>query len=447
VKVKVTDRVLVGLIAFVTRWFVVFWAAKRIPPAADGSYYHILATRIADGQGYTWLWPDGAVTYAAHYPVGYPALIAGPYAMFGAKPALAMAVNALLGILAALAVYDMLVRVSSRELAFAGGIAMALHPALLPYTAALMTEGVTASLLVVVAACADRARRSPRWIVVAGLLLGVATLVRPQSLVLAPFVGLLAVPFGTPLARRLSFAAGVTILALAVCAPWTARNCRKMDRCALVSVNGGWNLAIGTQTKDGGWAAIDVPEACKTVFQEAEKDSCFGREALSVIRAHPGAWLARVPAKLRVTFDYHGAASWYLHTANASAFPFRAKVGLGVLETIAVRLLLALAIVAGIRAPGSAGDARLILGALGIGTCLLVPGALAYLTCSIVVLLLGVRSLTRAPVFVALAPIVILTTAATHAVFFGSGRYGLVVLPFVTALAFYRSADTRATPG
>ena len=77
---KVSDRVVVGVIAFVARWFVVVWAANRIPPTADGTYYHVLATRIAEGHGYTWLWPDGAVTYAAHYPVGYPALLAGPYA-------------------------------------------------------------------------------------------------------------------------------------------------------------------------------------------------------------------------------------------------------------------------------------------------------------------------------------------------------------------------------
>lgn len=434
---KISDRVVVGVIAFVARWFVVVWAAKRIPPTADGTYYHLLATRIAEGHGYTWLWPDGAVTYAAHYPVGYPALVALPYAIFGAKPIVAMAVNALLGIAAALAVHDMLVRSTSRALAFAGGVAMALHPALLPYTAALMTEGVTASLLVIAAGFADRARIGSRnWVVAAGIVLGLATLVRPQCLVLAPVLGLLAVPPDTPFARRLSFAAGVTVLALAVCAPWTARNCQKMERCALVSVNGGWNLAIGTQTTDGGWAPIDVPERCKTVFQEAAKDTCFGDEAKSVIRAHPGAWLARMPAKLRVTFDYLGAAPWYLHTANASAFPYRAKVALGAIETVVVRLLLGAAIIAAMRAPGSARRFRLVLGGLGLAACVLIAGTVAYVIASVVVLALGARALARMPVIVPLTAVVILATAATHAVFFGSGRYGLVVLPFVTALAF-----------
>ncbi len=434
------DRVVVGAIALAARIAVVVWAASRIPPTADGSYYHVLATRIAEGQGYTWLWPDGAVTYAAHYPVGYPALIALPYALFGAKPALAMIVNALLGAASALAVHDLLLPATSRRLALAGGLATALHPALVPYTAALMTEGVTASLLVVAAALAQRARtsRARGWIVGAGLVMGMATLVRPQSLVLAPVLGLLAAPSHATLARRLAFAAGVTALALAVCAPWTARNCAKMERCALVSVNGGWNLAIGTQTTDGGWAPIDVPEACKTVFQEAAKDSCFGHEAMRAIQAHPGAWLARAPNKLRATFDYLGAAPWYLHTASPEAFPYRAKVVLGTIETIAVRLLLAAALVAAMRAPGRARIARRITGGLGLLACIVVPGYLAYLACALTVMLAGVREMLRAPILVPLSAIAIASTAAIHAAFFGSGRYGLVVLPFVTALAFYR---------
>ena len=58
-------------------WRVVAWASGRVSrPSEDGHYYDVLARRLASGDGYTWLWPDGAVTYAAHYPVGYPALLA-----------------------------------------------------------------------------------------------------------------------------------------------------------------------------------------------------------------------------------------------------------------------------------------------------------------------------------------------------------------------------------
>jgi len=52
--------------------------------------------------------------------------------------------------------------------------------------------------------------------------------------------------------------------------------------------------------------------------------------------------------------------------------------------------------------------------------------------------MLGRRALARAPLVVPATAAVILATAATHAVFFGSGRYGLVVVPFVTALSVVR---------
>ena len=60
----------IAAIALLARLCVAVWAAPRFPAAGDGFYYDTLAHRLAQGQGYTWLWPDGAVTYAAHYPVG-----------------------------------------------------------------------------------------------------------------------------------------------------------------------------------------------------------------------------------------------------------------------------------------------------------------------------------------------------------------------------------------
>jgi 4-amino-4-deoxy-L-arabinose transferase-like glycosyltransferase len=437
------DAVFVAAVSLAVRLAVVVWAAGRFPPTADGRYYHQIATRIAEGHGYTWLWPDGAVTYAAHYPVGYPAMVALGYAVFGAKPVVAMTTNALVGAAAAVAAWSLLRRGTSRgaRLALAGGLAVGLHPVLVPYTAAVMTEGVTASLLVVAAAVAAGARdaREPRrWIVLTGVLMGIATLVRPQSLALAPVLGWLAVTGRAAGVRRAATgAAAVTALALAVCAPWTARNCVRMERCALVSVNGGWNLAIGVQTETGGWHEISVPEACKTVFQEAAKDACYGREPLR--------WLARAPAKLRMTFDYFGAAPWYLHDANASSFPHRAKVALGAVETLVSRLFLAAALVALLRIPpprtGALGRARTAAVAVGLVACVLVPGTIGYLALALGVAALGPSALRRAPLVIPFSAAVIVATAATHAVFFGAGRYGIIVVPFVTMLAFVRAPE------
>ena len=183
-------------LALVARVAVVFWAGSRFPAAEDGHYYDTLARRLASGEGYTWAWPDGAVTYVAHYPVGYPALLALAYLAFGASGAVAMTVNALLGAASACGAHRLVaLGGAGRWGALAAGTAVAFHPALLPYTAALMTEGVTASLWVIAAALAASAavERSERgawaWIVGSGVVMAVATLVRPQSLVLAPVFG------------------------------------------------------------------------------------------------------------------------------------------------------------------------------------------------------------------------------------------------------------------
>jgi hypothetical protein len=463
--VTTRNAIVVTLVALASRLCVVAWAASTIPPTADGEYYHRLATRIASGEGYTWLWPDGVVTYAAHYPVGYPALIGAAYSLFGAKPVVAMLVNALVGTAGAWAAFDLLSRATSRRLAVAGGLVVALHPALVPYTAALMTEGVTAALLVIATAFAERAhgasarRPAVAWFVATGVLMGVATLVRPQSLVLAPVLGWLAmgaraVRAGSDSrgARLRAARAGLigailaTVLAVGVCAPWTARNCRRMERCALVSVNGGWNLAIGTQTTGGGWQEMVVPDACKEVFSESAKDECFGAAARETIIGDPLRWLARAPAKLRVTFDYFGAAPWYLHAASPDRFPYRAKVALGTMETVVSRLLLLAALVTARKLDGPRRLYREAVTAVGLIACFLSAGAMGYLACALALGLLGPRELLRLPRIVPMTAAVLVATAVMHAVFFGAGRYGLVVVPFVTALAFVRPEAAGPSP-
>jgi 4-amino-4-deoxy-L-arabinose transferase-like glycosyltransferase len=435
-------------VALLARLAVVAWAHGRFPAVEDGHYYDVLARRLAAGQGYTWLWPDGAVTYAAHYPVGYPAMLALAYAIFGASAAAAMTVNALVGAGAAYGAHRIVDGEGvPRWRPLAAGLAVALHPALVPYTAAVMTEGVTAALLVVATAVASRARAAERawpWLAGLGLARGIATLVRPQSLLLAPVLGALAVPWEATGRARLVRAAAVTALALALVAPWTARNCVRMNRCALVSVNGGWNLLIGVHTRSGSWEAMDVPAECATVWDEAGKDACFERAARRDIAAGPLAWVARVPGKLGVTLNYFGAAPWYLHASDAEVFDDASKVRLAVVETVACRLLLVGALVAMARLTGPRRIGRRLIAGAGVIAAVTVHGWLGYLALAVAASLLGRKALVRIPIVVPATIAVVLTTALVHAVFFGAGRYGLVVAPFVAALAFAGDGSGRA---
>lgn len=439
-------------VALAVRLAVVAWAFRAFPPSADGTYYHKLAVRLAEGHGYTWAWPDGAVTYAAHYPVGYPAMMALGYALFGAHPVVAMVQNALLGAAMTFAIHVLVAPLVSRGVhpraPFVAALAVGLHPALVPYTAALMTEGTTTALLTIAAAIAapplegtvssappaGLGGRVSLRLLAAGITMGMATLVRPQSLVLAPVLGALALAPSFTWRSRAAAAGAVLAVTLLCCAPWTLRNCVRMHRCSLVSVNAGWNLFIGEETHSGAWEEARFPEECSTVWDEAEKDVCLEGVARRRIREAPAAWLEKMPRKLAVTFDYFGAAPWYLHTANASAFSDRAKLALGTVETVASRLLLVFALTALALRPGPRRNLRRVTGLLGVVLALSPIGWLAYL----VLALLAAEAALAEPsgtVLFGWTAAVIAATAATHAAFFGAGRYGLVVVPFVTALA------------
>jgi hypothetical protein len=152
-----------------------------------------------------------------------------------------------------------------------------------------------------------------------------------------------------------------------------------------------------------------------------------------------------VPAKLAATFDYFGAAPWYLHASNAAEFDDRAKTRLGTVETVVCRVLLLLALVAVGRMHGGRAMARKIIGLAGAVAAITVHGWMGYVALLSCVALLGGRAVGRAPIGVSMAAAVIAATALVHAVFFGDGRYGLVVVPFVTAMAFgsARSSEAR----
>jgi hypothetical protein len=425
-------------IAFAARALALAWSAGKFGPAADGFYYHTIGARIAEGLGSTWQWPDGAVTYAAHYPVGYPALLAIPYRFVGPSPAAGAVVNVLLGTLAAVAVYRLALQATRPAWALGAGLAVALHPALVMYTPALMTEGVTAALLAIAAwaASSGSTSRSRVGLVACGLVMGIATLVRPQSLVLAPCFGLLWWTPGASAWSRARGAAVVTGLALLVCAPWTIRNCLHMRKCALVSFNGGWNLLIGSSPNaTGAWAPVDVPDACRTVWDEAEKDACFGREARHAIAGDPGRFLALVPARLAATFDYAGAPGFYLHQSNPKAFDDDAKVRLGAVETIYERLAYLGALAAAALAAGPRRSARIVVAAASAIFFFTVHAYLGVVGLLVALALRG-RRLVDGPVIASSAFFVVAATAAVHAVFFGAGRYSMVVFPLVTGLAF-----------
>lgn len=441
------DAAIVFGVALLARLGVVAWTGTRFPPAHDGVRYDALAGRLAEGHGYTWLWPDGTVTSVAHYPVGYPAALAVAYRLFGHHAMSAGVESTLVGALAALAAWGIVHSIAPagepRSTARLAGLAIALHPGLVLYTPALMTEGLTAALITLTAwaavvtrsaATASAAGRAGRLALV-GVLAGAAGLVRPQTLVLAPL-------FGAVAAGRRGLVV-CTALAALTCAPWVARNCATIDRCTL-STNSGWNLLIGAQQgASGGWQAVDVPPECKDVFGESATDACFGRAARADIAAAPLRWLALAPRKLAATFDVGGIGGYYLNLSNPRVFPWSAVLAAGAVETLFERIALGLALLAAWRSDGPRGRMRTWVAACGAAFALTPWAWVTVLALCVALAALGARSLTRLPLHTAVLG-VLASTAAVHAAFFGAPRYALVAAPLVTALATVGLGEWRS---
>jgi hypothetical protein len=359
-----------------------------------------------------------------------------------------MLLNALVGGLLVWGVHDVALRVATPRRALLAGLVLALHPTLLLYSAALMTELPAAALLVLLAGYALRAPSSAWRRVPLGLGGALLLFIRPQLLPMLAVLGAVAVRLPDDLTwprAALSRARGaleVTLLALLLVMPWTLRNCQRMDGCVLVSANGGWNLLIGTLPEGkGSFAPIagpNVPPECREVFGEAGKDRCFGRAGQRRIAEAPWAWLRLAPQKLGQLFDHGAVASSYLHSSNSALVGDREKLAIAALETFCSRLLLLGAGLGLLRAGFRRSTRFWAIAALGFG---LSPwGYLAELA-----LLGGLVSERPTP---GRRPLLFLAAAllglccVTHVVFFGAARYALVWLPWLPLLMVQRGAPT-----
>ncbi len=457
-----------GALLFVLALAPRVWVALSLArePVWDGHYYDFGARRIAAGLGYS---DDASIDGITlwhpwcHYPVGYSAYLGAFYKLFGGGPLTAPLVNAVTGALLAVVTWLLARHALVTWRARGAGLLVALHPGLILYSGLVMSEPLAALLTLAAFWLAVRDTQ-PRGAIVGALMLGVAALVRPQALLCVPFLAMLQprTPEDTPLpprrvaVRRVAQVIVVCIVALVPVLPWTARNCRVMDGCALVSTNAGWNLAIGAFPRaTGRFETLRATDGCREVTGQVQQDRCWFAYGLAEIAAAPGRWLALMPKKLAYTFDHESFAVEYLREANPAAWPedvrsrardalswfHRGLVVLAALGCVALRLrgagrgpqavlLAALLVLAFAPSAGGTPTFWPLMVALSILPWLPIPGRPPMAPA----LRLGIAFLG--------------TTALTHALFFGEDRYHVVVTPVLALLAasaFRRPAEQKPT--
>ena len=427
-------------------------------PVWDGHYYDFGARRIAAGFGYSDDRLEGGIVHWhpwCHYPVGYSGLLGLVYRVFGADLRVASIFDATVSALVCVVTWLLARRALSPGRAKAAGLIAALHPGLILYSALVMSELssalATLTALWVATHRAGNRRTTLAW-VLGAIVLGAGALIRPQALLCAPFFALIQVP--APLRRlgklaRPAAAALACALAILPVLPWTARNCRTMDGCALVSTNAGWNLAIGAFPRaTGRFETLHASDGCRDVTGQVQQDRCWLEYGLGQIREHPWHYLSLVPAKLSYTFDHESFAVEYLREARPSLWPESRRVAGRELMSATHRLLVFAAALAGV---AFAFRRRLRVSgaeALAQGLALLAAGALlavaiggdeprfyplVLFACALPWLPLPGRP--PLPDAIKLLLGLLGTTAVTHAIFFGEDRYHVVVTPALCVLA------------
>ena len=450
---KAVPNRLFGVGVFVVALIPRLYVARRWagPPVWDGHYYDFGARRIAEGFGYS----DDLIIRGikvwhpwCHYPVGYSALLGFFYRLFGTTPAVAAWVNATVGALLAVVVWALATRCLSPWRSTLAAALVAIHPGLIFYSALTMTEPL-AALATLFAFWLGVAIQPPKvGRVAAAIMLGIAALVRPQALLCAPLLAFIhndPPEFSGP-RHVLAFvrrAALASVLVFIPIVPWTVRNCRVMDACALVSTNGGWNLAIGAFPRaTGRFETLRSSDGCREVSGQVQQDRCWFAYGTEHIKKDPLRWLALMPKKLHYTFDHEGFAVGYLAESNPAVWPperqARVRRWMGAYH-LAILVLGGLAMIArptfgkgawlrGLLFPVLAG---LIVWSAQLLEPVFWPFAIAA---GILPFFPSRGAPANSPVFRLCAGL-LLSTVATHAIFFGEDRYHMVVSPALCLLA------------
>jgi 4-amino-4-deoxy-L-arabinose transferase-like glycosyltransferase len=284
-------------------------------PMSDQLWYFERAVGMLNGEGYA---VQGQPT--AFWPVGYPAFLAGLFAVFGPNVEAAKITNLALSGVAMVFVYRIARRAAGSETAARAALLLAaLYPTQIFYTELLYSELLfTALLLAGIDLLLDAPETRRRWmmVVAAGVCFGLASLVKTQALLLP---GLLV--GGALVLRRIGFRQAVLtgLIAYATClaviAPWTVRNWAVLGQPVLISTNGGFNLYMGNNpwNRWGNYMWPAPPEfteatenlnILKAIPDELALNAKLNRLAVDYIRENPTDAAKRVPYKLYQFFRF-----------------------------------------------------------------------------------------------------------------------------------------------
>lgn len=185
---------------------------------------------------------------------------------------------------------------ASRPAATLAALVAAVVPAFVAYAPVLASEHLLAALVLAAVGVALGPVPGPRiWpgALLAGVLLGAATLTRGEALAYLPVLALVAAAGGWRRDRRIAPALGAaTVMVLGlllVITPWVVRNERVVGPGAGLSTTGGFNFYLAHSPGAYGWRTpLPLP---LLVDDEVTRNELGWRYGLGYVRRHPWDWV------------------------------------------------------------------------------------------------------------------------------------------------------------
>ena len=318
---------------------LVYWTNQ--PLTHDEREYLALARSLARGEGYRYPADEPSPGTGQQFgrAPGYPAFLAAfiepvPVEHVPPRVQIVQSVVSGAGILLIAAIAG---RIGGPRSALAAAAVSSVYPPLVWMPAFALSETLFSAVALSIALILQKGD-SPRFrlgktgtvpVLAAGLLTGVAILIRPAMVFFVPLAAAWMV------AKRAYWAAAVFVLMAAlVVAPWTWRNHTVYGRFIAVASEGGVTFWTGNHPLakgDGDLAANPDIKRAELAFRAAhpgltpeQLEPLYYRDALAWIRANPGAWLALEARKAFYTVIPAGP-SYAVHSVKyvtASVVPY-----------------------------------------------------------------------------------------------------------------------------
>lgn len=202
---------------------------------------------------------------ASNYSPGLPLFAGGVFEVAGDDDVrLVLVLLALISAAAIPIVFAIGRRLAGTAAGLIGAAAVAFYPVLISDAGMLLTEPLAGTLLAGGVLAILRARDQSGLLTwgLAGALLGLTTMVRPEYLIVALFlaVGLVLIEARGGLGHALRPVAVLLLALLVVIAPWTVRNAIQYERVVPISTGGGQTLFAGSYLPSNGNPTKVMPD-------------------------------------------------------------------------------------------------------------------------------------------------------------------------------------------